>query len=82
MFQFLRLSTKFLAVSRLSVSGIYAKYSGMVAEYFVFKLSIFNIQTSIFNIQTSIFRLPYLSYFHYLNNYESANGGNRFAVNI
>ena len=55
--------------------------SGVEAEYFVFSIrysncqySIFKHQYSIFKPQYSIFRLLYLSYFHYLNNYEGANG--------
>ena len=50
--------------------------SGVEAEYFVP-----NCQYLIFKPQYSIFRLPYLSYFHYLNNYEGANGGTQFSVN-
>ena len=62
--------------------------SGVEAEYFVFSIrysncqysifkhqySIFKPQYLIFKPQYSIFRLLYLSYFHYLNNYEGANG--------
>ena len=62
--------------------------SGVEAEYFVFSIrysnsqysifkhqySIFKPQYLIFKPQYSIFRLLYLSYFHYFNNYEGANG--------
>ena len=46
------------------------QYSISRLSIFNIQRSMFNIQTSIFNIQTSIFRLPYLCYFHYLNNYD------------
>ena len=48
--------------------------SGVEAEYFVFSIRYSNCQYSIFKHQYSIFRLLYLSYFHYLNNYDGANG--------
>ena len=59
-------------------------WSGVEAEYFDFSIlysncqysifkhqySIFKPQYLIFKPQYSIFRLPYLCYFHYLNNYD------------
>ena len=52
-------------------SGIFCfLYSISRLSIFNIQRSMFNIQTSVFNIQTSIFRLPYLCYFHYLNNYD------------
>ena len=52
-------------------SRVPAPRSGMEAEYFVFdSIQYSNCQYSIFRHQYSIFRLSYLSYFHYLNNYD------------
>ena len=43
--------------------------------------SVLKLQCLIFKPQNSIFRLLYFSYFHYLTNYEGANGGTKFLVN-
>ena len=52
-------------------SRVPAPRSGMEAKYFVFdSIQYSNCQYSIFRHQYSISRLSYLSYFHYLNNYD------------
>ena len=66
-----------------SIFNIQTSIFNLQTSIFNIQTSIFNIQTSIFNIQTSIFNIQTstLSYFHYLKNYEGANGGTQLSVN-